>query len=98
MQRSARRKPLPKKVRRRRRRHRPPSIVKLLFPVRNRTCKWTDREYEALLLHIELLGPQWDLIAASMRRSRLALAGKLTRERWRRENTRTIALRSDDAV
>ena len=59
------------------------ATVHLIFPTRYKRTAWTERDIETLLLHVELLGPQWTLISESMGRSYGSLACKFSIERKR---------------
>ena len=48
----------------------------LKFPKMRQSVRWTPQELETLLIHIELLGPQWDVIAKSMQRTRASILRK----------------------
>ena len=62
--------------------------VKLTFPEQPKRCPWTEREYQSLLLHLEVFGPKWTVIGKSMHRSPSSVQHKLRREldrEWQRE-------------
>ena len=60
------------------------ATVQLIFPARPKSGRWDEREYESLLLHEELLGPQWFLIAESMGRKQSSIFNKLRQEKARK--------------
>ena len=43
--------------------------VRLTFPEQPKRCPWTEREYQSLLLHLEVFGPKWPVIGKSLHRS-----------------------------
>lgn len=57
------------------------ATVELIFPTRPKSGRWDEREYESLVLHKELLGPQWGLIAESMGRKQSSIFNKLRKEK-----------------
>ncbi len=63
------------------------ATVRLVFPTRHKRTAWTAHEVEALLLHVQLLGPQWALISESMGRSYQSLASKYSLEKRRLKHT-----------
>ena len=65
------------------------ATVRLVFPTRYKRTPWTERDVETLLLHVELLGPQWTLISESMGRSYQSLASKYCLEKKRLKQTAT---------
>ena len=60
------------------------ATVRLVFPTRYKRTMWTEHEIDTLMLHVELLGPQWTLISESMRRSYMSLASKYSLENKKR--------------
>lgn len=60
------------------------ATVCLIFPTRYKRSMWTEHEIETLMLHVELLGPQWTLISESMGRSYMSLASKYSLENKKR--------------
>jgi len=59
------------------------ATVRLVFPTRYKRTMWTEHEIETMMLHVELLGPQWTLISESMGRSYMSLASKYSLENKR---------------
>lgn len=49
-------------------------------PRRNKRVRWTASEFQTLLLHVEVFGPKWTFIGASMRRTPSSIQHKLRRE------------------
>tara|TARA_B100000767_G_scaffold240105_1_gene235714 strand:- start:568 stop:810 length:243 start_codon:yes stop_codon:yes gene_type:complete len=52
------------------------AAVLLIFPTPLKKGAWSQHERDALLLHVELLGPKWRWIAHSMNRSYYSIANQ----------------------